>query len=128
MFDSRETEILSIMIIACGLFLMGLSLYFFRRIKTYDDYNVAGRSTATFPLICTLVGTAVGGSTLLGFVSKGYTFGMGQLWLPVGMTVAGIALYFFIGKIHAEGRRLEMVTLADFLVSRFGEGSDSPLC
>lgn len=65
MFDSRETEILSIMIIACGLFLMGLSLYFFRRIKTYDDYNVAGRSTATFPLICTLVGTAVGGSTLL---------------------------------------------------------------
>ena len=126
MFDTRETFILSIMIIACGVFLMGLSLYFFRRIKTYDDYNVAGRSTSTFPLICTLIGTAVGGSTLLGFVSKGYTFGMGQLWLPVGMTFAGIALYFFIGKIHAEGERLNMVTLADFLVSRFGEGVRVP--
>lgn len=126
MFNSRETFILSIMIIACGVFLMGLSLYFFRRIKTYDDYNVAGRSTGTFPLICTLIGTAVGGSTLLGFVSKGYAFGLGQLWLPVGMTVAGVALYFFIARIHSEGERLNMVTLADFLVSRFGEGVRTP--
>ena len=106
---------------------MGLSWYFYRRIHTSDDYNVAGRSTSLFPLICTLVGTAVGGSTLLGFMSSGYASGIGQIWLPGAITVTGIVLLlFFLSRIRAWGERHNMVTIADFMVRRYGRAARLP--
>ncbi|MCT7653718.1 hypothetical protein MBH78_00670 [Oceanimonas sp. NS1] len=110
----------------CALGLIGLSYYFFRQIKTYDDFNMAGRATGMFPMICTLVGTAVGGSTLLGFMSKGFQQGLGQMWLPGAITIAGILLLFLVRRIRAYGERFKMVTLADFMVSRYGDGARLP--
>lgn len=127
MFDETEKLILSILVIASAAALMGLSWYFYRRIHTSDDYNVAGRSTSLFPLICTLVGTAVGGSTLLGFMSSGYASGIGQIWLPGAITVTGIVLLlFFLSRIRAWGERHNMVTIADFMVRRYGRAARLP--
>ncbi|SHF36482.1 Na+/proline symporter [Modicisalibacter ilicicola DSM 19980] len=127
MFNERETLYLSIVVILCALFLIGLSYYFYRHIKTYDDYNVAGRSAGTFPLICTLVGTAVGGSTLLGFMSKGFQQGVGQIWLPGAITIAGVLLLlFFVRRIRDYGERYSMITLADFMVKQYGDSARLP--
>lgn len=127
MFNERETLYLSIVVVLCALFLIGLSYFFYRRIRTYDDYIVAGRSAGTFPLICTLVGTAVGGSTMLGFMSKGFQQGVGQIWLPGAITIAGVLLLlFFVRRIRAYGERHQMVTLADFMVRRYGDGARLP--
>lgn len=127
MFDNSEKIILSLIVIATAIGLMGLSWFFYRRIHTYDDYNVAGRSTSLFPLICTLVGTAVGGSTLLGFMSSGFTSGVGQIWLPGAITVSGIILLvFFLSRIRAWGERYNMVTIADFMVRRYGTAARLP--
>ncbi len=128
MFNGQEQTILGGLVIIYFLFLFGVSLYInHKSIKTYDDYNVAGRSVSIFPLILTFVGTAVGGSTLLGFMENGYKFGMGQQWLNFGLLLAGIImLFFFVKKIRGYGEKYNMVTIADFTVLRFGEGARFP--
>lgn len=127
MFSPTESLVLSLLVILSAAALLGLSWFFYRRIHSYDDYNVAGRSTTLFPLICTLVGTAVGGSTLLGFMSAGFESGVGQIWLPGAITVTGvILLMFFVSRIRAWGERHRMVTLADFMVRRYGTAARLP--
>ncbi len=127
MFSAGQSLVLSLLVIASAGLLLALSWYFYRRIKTYDDYNVAGRTASFFPLICTLVGTAIGGSTLLGFMSAGFASGVGQIWLPGAITLTGvILLLFFVSRIRAWGERYNMVTLADFMVRRYGTAARLP--
>lgn len=79
MYSSNESLILGSLVVVYFLFLLSISLYINKKsIKTYDDYNVAGRSVSLYPLILTFVGTAVGGSTLLGYMENGYLYGMGE--------------------------------------------------
>lgn len=128
MYNVQEQMILGGLVIVYFLFLFGVSLYInHRSIKTYDDYNVAGRSVSIFPLVLTFVGTAVGGSTLLGYMENGYRFGMGQQWLNFGILFAGvIMMFFFVKKIREYGEKYNMVTIADFTTLRFGEGARFP--
>lgn len=128
MYSGEEKLILGGLVIIYFLFLFVVSLYInWKSIKTYDDYNVAGRSVSIFPLILTFVGTAVGGSTLLGYMENGYIFGMGQQWLNIGILLAGILmLSFFLKQIRELGEQYNMVTIADFTTLRFGEGARYP--
>jgi Na+/proline symporter len=100
MYDSQERLILGFLIVIYFFFLFGVSLYINKKsIKTYDDFNVAGRSVSLFPLILTFVGTAVGGATLLGFMENGFLFGMSQQWLNFSIFLAGVVmLAFFLKK------------------------------
>lgn len=128
MFDANERFILGGLVIVYFFILFGISFYInWKSIKTYDDYNVAGRSVSIYPLILTFVGTAIGGSTLLGFMENGYRFGMGIQWINIGTLFAGIVLLaFFVKKIRALGERYNMVTIADYTILRFGEGARIP--
>lgn len=128
MFDSQEKLILGSLVIVYFFILFGISYYInWKSIRTYDDYNVAGRSVSIYPLILTFVGTATGGSTLLGFMENGYRYGMGIQWINIGMLVAGVVLLaFFVRRIRALGERYNMITIADYTVLRFGEGARIP--
>ncbi|WP_205092600.1 sodium:solute symporter family protein [Thalassobacillus pellis] len=127
MFSEQQELILISIIAVYFVFLFGLSVYINRSIKTYDDYNVAGRSTKLWPLILTFVGTAIGGSILLGYMTKGYLLGMGQQWLAIGFTLTSIVIAIFMMKrIRLLGEKYNMVTLGDFTALRFGEGARLP--
>ena len=128
MFSSQEQTILGGIVIFYFLLLFAISLYISHKsIKTYDDYNVAGRSVTIFPLILTFVGTAIGGSTLLGFMTNGYNYGMGQNWLNFSIFITGVLMMFFLlKKIRKYGEEYDMVTIADFTTLRFGEGARFP--
>lgn len=128
MYGSTERLILGFLVVVYFLFLFGVSFYIHKTsIRTYDDYNVAGRSVSVFPLILTFVGTAVGGATLLGFMQNGFLYGMGQQWLNLAIAISGIlTLGFLLKQIRALGEKYQMVTIADFTVLRFGEGARIP--
>lgn len=128
MYNSNERLILGSLVIIYFIFLFLISVYINKKsIKTYDDYNVAGRSVSMFPLILTFVGTAVGGATLLGFIQNGFRFGMGQQWLVLAIAIASLLMLgFFLKKIRALGEKYQMVTIADFTVLRFGEAARIP--
>jgi SSS family transporter len=128
MYDSGERLILGSLVIIYFMFLFGISFYINKKsIKTYDDYNVAGRSVKLFPLILTFTGTAVGGAILLGYMQQGFIRGMGPQWLNFGIFLAGIfILAFYLKRVRALGEKYTMVTIADFTVLRFGEGARIP--
>ncbi|WP_028782115.1 sodium:solute symporter family protein [Thalassobacillus devorans] len=127
MFSNQQETILITIIAVYFVFLFGLSLFVNRSTKTYEDYNVAGRSTKLMPLILTFVGTAIGGSILLGYMTKGYLFGMGQQWLAIGFTLTSIVIAaFLLKRIRLLGEKYNMVTLGDFTALRYGEGARVP--
>lgn len=128
MYSPSESLILGSLVVVYFLFLFGVSFYINKTsIKTYDDYNVAGRSVSIFPLILTFVGTAVGGATLLGFMQNGFLYGMGQQWLNLAILISGLLMLgLFLTRIRALGEKYQMVTIADFTVLRFGEGARIP--
>src|SRR5690625_411255 len=127
MFSEREKIILGVIVVLYFLFLFGVSLFISRKIKTYYDYNVAGRTVSIYPLILTFVGTAIGGSTLLGYMENGYRFGMGQQWLNLGTLFTGSLMALFILKrIRKFGEKYNMVTIGDFTALRYGEKARVP--
>src|SRR5699024_11401950 len=85
MFSGKEQIILCLVVSIYFMFLFALSLYMKRKTKTYEYYNVAGRSVSFFPLMFTLVGTCVGGATFLGYMVTCFTFGMREQWLHISM-------------------------------------------
>src|SRR5699024_4588999 len=127
MFSQQEGMLIGIIFFFYFIFLFLVSLVISRNIKTYDDYNVAGRSVSIFPLILTFVGTAVGGSTLLGYMENGYLLGMGQQWLNIGTLITGtIMIVFLIKRIRKLGDKHNMVTIGDFTALRYGEAARLP--
>ncbi|MFC4557799.1 sodium:solute symporter [Virgibacillus kekensis] len=127
MFSGQEKLLLGVIIIAYFFFLFGFSVFISRRIKTYDDYNVAGRTVSIFPIILTFVGTAIGGATLLGFMENGFLFGMGQQWLNIGLLFTGVLMASFVAKkIRQLGEKHDMVTIGDFTALRYGEKARIP--
>ncbi len=127
MFSEQQQTILFFIVVVYFFFLFGLSLYINRKIKTYDDYNVAGRTISLIPLILTFTGTAIGGSILLGYMTNGYLYGMGQQWLAIGFTLTSIILAFaMLKRIRILGEKYNMVTIGDFTALRFGEAARIP--
>lgn len=127
MFSVGEQILLAIIVFIYFIFLFLFALYMHRKTKTYEDYNVAGRSVSIFPLILTFIGTGVGGSTLLGYMENGYSLGMNQQWINLTMFMAVIILAFFLLKrIRSLGEKHHMVTVGDYTSLRYGEKARIP--
>src|SRR5690625_1566444 len=127
MFSIGEQILLAIIVLIYFVFLFVFALYMHRKTKTYEDYNVAGRSVSIFPLILTFIGTGVGGSTLLGYMENGYRLGMGQQWINITMFMAVIILAFFLLKrIRSLGEKHNMITVGDYTSLRYGEKARIP--
>lgn len=128
MFSGQERMILGVIVIVYFVLLFAFSLYInHRQIKSYDDYNVAGRSVSIYPIILTFVGTAIGGASLLGYMENAYKLGMGQQWLNIGGFIAGAIMAFaFLKKIRELGEKYNMVTIGDYTAMRFGEPARIP--
>lgn len=127
MFDSEIKSFILIAVFLYSIAILGHSLYFFKRVKTSDDYNVAGRSMPTFPMILSIVGTATGGASLLGFMGDAYSGGLGMLWLvfPVYI-VSAVWILFFLKPIRNLGTKYNLVTLPDYIALRYGEKARIP--
>ncbi|SFE50815.1 sodium:solute symporter family protein [Alteribacillus iranensis] len=127
MFTEEQKLIIGITVIVYFFFLFGTAVFINRRVKTYDDYNVAGRTVSMYPLILTFIGTAVGGSILLGYMTDGYRLGMGQLWLGFSLGIPMLLMGFFLlTRIRKLGEKYNMVTMGDYTALRYGEGARIP--
>jgi solute:Na+ symporter, SSS family len=127
-FTSQQGDLLLYTTIGYFLFLVGVSVWIgIKKIHTYEDYNIASRGVSLFPLILTYVGTAVGGSILLGFMTNGYDLGMREQWFNASILVAGVIMaVFLIKRIRELGDRNNYVTIGDFTAHRFGSGARIP--
>ena len=127
MFDPQTNFYLIASVSVFIIFIIGFSIYVSLRIKTYEDYNVAGRNVSLPALVLTMMGTAIGGSTVLGFTTSGYLLGLGRSWeiLPAYLIFI-LMLVFLLRAIRSLGTSYNLITIPDFTALRYGEKARLP--
>ena len=96
--------------------LVALGLWQTRKLKTGDDFLVAGRTLPAHVLVFTLLATWIGSGSLFGGAGLGYRTGFPALWQSAGAWV-GIALVYFLAH---RVRRIAKYTMPDILELRYG--------
>ena len=96
--------------------LLGVGFWRSRKVRTGDDFMVAGRTLPARVLVFTLLSTWIGSGSLFGGAGLGYRVGFPALWQSAGAWI-GIALVFFLA---ARVRRIAQYTVPDILEIRYG--------
>ena len=66
------------------VFLIGVSVFRSRAVKTQDDFMVAGRNVPWHLLVGTLVCTWIGSGSLFGGAGRAFREGFSALWMSAG--------------------------------------------
>jgi SSS family solute:Na+ symporter/sodium/proline symporter len=101
------------------LYLLGLTvlnLIRSRRIKSQEQFMVAGRSLKWQVMVFTLICTWIGSGTFISGAEFASKAGFSALWLAAGAWVGIIVIYFLAAKIHSFGQ----YTVGDVLEVRYG--------
>ncbi|MCP3915182.1 MAG: sodium:solute symporter family protein [bacterium] len=96
--------------------LIGVGAMKARKIRSQEDFSLAGRGLGTFVLIGTLLATWIGTGSIFGNAQKTYQIGVGAFILPIA-GVLGIAVLW---RLAASIREMEVYTIQDILEKRFG--------
>src|SRR5512134_3067797 len=86
------------------------------RVRSGDDFLVAGRTLPARVLVFTLLATWIGSGSLFGGAGLGYRAGFPALWQSAGAWT-GIALVYFLAH---RVRRIAKYTMPDILELRYG--------
>lgn len=103
-------------ILAYLLVLTGLNFFRARRVKSQEDFMVAGRRLKTSVMVFTLICTWIGSGTFIAGAEFASKAGFSALWLAAGAWVGIVLIYFLAGKIQTFGQ----YTIGDILEERFG--------
>jgi SSS family solute:Na+ symporter/sodium/proline symporter len=87
-----------------------------KRIKSQEDFMVAGRKLKTSVMVFTLICTWIGSGTFIAGAEFASKAGFSALWLAAGAWVGIIVIYFLAGKIQTFGQ----YTIGDILEVRYG--------
>jgi len=106
-------------VVAYIAFLVGISVYKTRTVKTQDDFVVAGRSVPVYLLIATLVCTWIGSGSLFGTAGLSFRSGFSELWFSMGAWIGILIIYFIAARV----RRISQYTLTDLLEKRYSRSA-----
>ncbi len=98
------------------LVLTGFNFYRSRKIKSQEDFMVAGRSLKTSVMVFTLICTWIGSGTFIAGAEFAAKAGISAIWLAAGAWVGIILIYFLAAKIQTFGQ----YTIGDILEVRYG--------
>ncbi|MBN1895773.1 sodium:solute symporter family protein [bacterium] len=98
------------------LVLMGFNIIRSRRVKSHDDFALAGRSLSIRVMVFTLICTWIGSGTFIAGAEYAYKAGFSSLWLPAGAWLGIVIIYFLAAKIRTFGQ----YTIGDILEVRYG--------
>jgi SSS family solute:Na+ symporter len=99
------------------LLLFGVAISKSRRIKTQEDFMVAGRHVPVMMLVGTLVCTWIGSGSLFGGAGLAFRMGFSQLWMSAGAWVGIVVVYFLAHRV----RRIAEYTVPDILEKRYNK-------
>jgi Na+/proline symporter len=96
--------------------LMALNFIRARRVKSQEDFMVAGRTLSVPVMVFTLVCTWIGSGTFIAGAEYAYRAGLSSLWMPAGAWAGIAVIYFLAGRIRTFGQ----YTIGDILDQRYG--------
>jgi len=97
---------------------IAIALIVGRKVKTSDDFVIAGRSLPSFIVAGTLLATWMGGGTILGTAEFIYTYGPFAGLIYTLMEPVGI---FILILLAMRVRKMEKYTISGILRDRYGE-------
>ncbi|MFC2164717.1 sodium:solute symporter [Acidobacteriota bacterium] len=103
-------------ILAYLLVLTAINFYRARKVKSQEDFMVAGRSLKSSVMVFTLICTWIGSGTFIAGAEFATKAGFSALWMAAGAWVGIIFIYFLAGKIRTFGQ----YTIGDMLEERYG--------
>lgn len=104
-------------IVVYFIILIGVGFYMGRKIKTSEDYMVAGRSLGFPVLLGTLIGSAIGAAATFGKAGKAYEVGYAILIASVAYMLGYLALCFLAPKLQ----KAKLDTIPAALEQRYGK-------
>ncbi len=108
-------DIYIVAVVTYILILIGIAGYKMRRVKTQDDFMVAGRNASALFLAGTLVTTWIGSGSLFGGAGLAFRMGVSQLWMSAGAWVGIVIVFFLAHRV----RRISQYTVSDILEKRY---------
>jgi SSS family solute:Na+ symporter len=114
-------DILTVIIVTFYfLAMLGIGIWASKKIKTTEDYLVAGRSLGLWVFILLMIGTVASGMSLLGVSGLGYKAGWPTIWEQIFVPLSiGICIIFFGVKLHNVAKTSGYVTVQDYLAHRY---------
>ena len=104
-------------ILAYLLVLLGFNIWRSLKVKSQEDFMVAGRTLTMPVLVFTLVCTWIGSGTFIAGAEFAYHAGFSALWMAAGAWVGIIAIYFLAARVRTFGQ----YTIGDILEVRYGK-------
>lgn len=103
-------------------FLISFGIYQGRKVKSAEDYAIAGRMLPGWVAALSERATAESSWCLLGLPGVVYSLGLSGTWASIGSFI-GIAIsWIFIARpLRKDAERLDAVTFTDYLGKRFGK-------
>jgi len=93
------------------------NFYKARKVRSQDDFMVAGRSLSLTYIVFTLICTWIGSGTFIAGAEYAAKAGFSSLWMPAGAWFGIAIIYFLAGKIRTFGQ----YTIGDILEVRYGK-------
>lgn len=106
-----------ILILGYLLILTAFNFMRAKRIRSQDDFMVAGRQLKLSIMIFTLICTWIGSGTFIAGAEYAARAGWSSLWLPAGAWLGIAIIYFLAAKIRTFGQ----YTVGDILEVRYGK-------
>lgn len=111
----------------CIVFII-IGLWFKRLVVSSEDFMLAGRKAPFWLLASAYLGGFVGGSSVAGYVSLGYTGGISGMWSSMFVVTGCVAfILMFARRLNYFGRKTGAITIADFVCTRYGESLRLPV-
>lgn len=108
-----------IILIIYFLFILGLGIYSFFKVKEPLDYFIAGKRTGSWQIAGSLLATILGGSAILGTVNLTQTQGWAASWYILAGSFGLWMLIPLVGKVN----RLGKFTLTNLIGQFYGESA-----
>jgi len=100
--------------------LLAVGAWASKRVKTSEDYFLAGRSLGFWVFTILIVASICSGMTILGTSGLGYITGWPTIWEQVFVPLsAAVCILLFGTKLHAIGSQRGYLTVQDYFSDRF---------
>ena len=99
------------------LVLVGLNMWRARKVKTQEDFMVAGRQLSPTVMVFTLICTWIGSGSFIAGAEFAFKAGWSAMWLPAGAWFGILVIYFISGRI----RKFGQYTIGDILEARYSK-------
>lgn len=119
-----EVSTLDLLVIAAYLlFMLGVGVWFVKRINNTDDYYVAGRTLGPVVLAATVCATIIGGSAMMGRAGIAYTTGFAAVATALPYLLGMFIFSGFAGRIQRVGERYGIESIPALFEFRFGKAA-----